>query len=482
MPSLSRHRPWTLPPQIAVPRYDLRSVTPGIVHIGLGGFHRSQFARYTHDVMDIDPSATAWGIVGAGLRESDVPLLQALKSQDGLYTLVERDAGGETQTVIGSIVDAIDASASTEALLDAIARPQTRIVSITVTEAGYHLDPATKMLDLKSAAIRHDIANPRGPRTTPGILVEAFRQRREAGRKAFTALTCDNIQHNGRVLRGVVLALAELADPALATWIADHARFPSSMVDRITPVPTRAEIEAFCERTGIDDKATVFSESFRQWIIEDDFADGRPDWSKAGAQFVKDVAPYEAMKLRLLNGSHLLIAGLGALCGYETVAQTMSDPAIRRAMQRLMDEETGPLLAPVPGVDLTQYKATLIARFANPAIRDTVRRINTDAPVNLLADPLRDALVADAPIELLALGVAAWCQRTADEVRGGQAIVGANANADAELQMRGADATAILSITSLFGDLGQNTRVADAVGRWLGLFDSIGVAAALQKI
>lgn len=482
MPSLSRHYPLTLPSPVSVPRYDLRAVTPGIVHIGLGGFHRSHFARYAHDLMQIDPAAAAWGVAGAGLRESDVPLLQALKSQDGLYTLVERDADGETSTIIGSIVEVIDASVSTTALLDAIARPQIRIVSITVTEAGYHLDPATKALDLKSPAIQQDIANPHAPRTAPGVLVEAFRQRREAGRPAFTALTCDNIQHNGRVLRGVVLALAEQADPQLAAWIADHARFPSSMVDRITPVPTRAEIDAFGERTGISDKAAVFSESFRQWIIEDDFADGRPDWSKAGAQFVKDVAPYEAMKLRLLNASHLLIAGLGALCGYETVEQTMYDPAIHRAMQRLMDEETGPLLAPVPGIDLAQYKATLIARFANPAIRDTVRRINIDAPINLLADPLRDALAAGTPIELLTLGVAAWCQRTAEQIRRGEAVTGANANANAELQARGADAAAILSIKSLFGDIGQNTRVVGAVRGWLDMFQSVGIAAALQKV
>jgi mannitol-1-phosphate/altronate dehydrogenase len=482
MPSLSRRRPLVPPSQIAAPRYNLQAITPGIVHIGLGGFHRSHFARYTHDVMEVDSSATEWGIAGAGLRESDVPLLQALKSQDGLYTLVERDADGETQTIIGSIVEIIDASTSTAALLQAIARSQMRIVSITVTEAGYHLDPATKMLDLESPAIGHDIANPRAPRTTPGILVEAFRQRREAGRAAFTALTCDNIQHNGRVLRGVVLTLAEQTDPDLAAWIAGHARFPSSMVDRITPVPTRVEIEAFCERTGIDDKATLFSENFRQWIVEDDFAEGRPDWSKAGAQFVKDVTPYEAMKLRLLNASHLLIAGLGALCGYETVEQTMNDPAIRRAMQRLMDEETGPLLAPVPGIDLTQYKATLIARFANPAIRDTVKRINIDAPINLLADPLRDALAANAPIALLALGVAAWCRRTADQVRRGEMIVGANANANTELQARGASAATILSIKSLFGDLGRTIRVADAVRGWLDLFDSIGIAATLRKV
>jgi mannitol-1-phosphate/altronate dehydrogenase len=477
---LARRRTLQLPEGIAAPRYDLRAVKPGIVHIGLGGFHRSHFARYTHDLMEIAPEALSWGIIGAGLRSSDVPLLRALAHQDGLYTLVERDASGERRSVIGSIVGVIDASENAAALLARIARPETRIVSITVSEAGYHLDAATKALDLASDAIRRDVSTPRAPKTMPGILVEAFRLRRDAGLPAFTALSCDNIQHNGKVLRGAVLALAGRTDPELAVWIAGHATFPSSMVDRITPVPTREAIERFAAKTGLADKATVFSEAFRQWVIEDDFACGRPDWSQAGAQFVKDVSPYEAMKLRLLNASHLAIAGLGALSGYETVEETMADPAIRRYMARLMDEETGPLLAPVPGIDLAQYKATLIARFANPAIRDTVRRINTDAPINLLLDPLRDALATNAPLDLLALGLAAWCRRTADELAAGKAIAGANANPDLQ-KFRAVDALALLSVGSLFGDLGRNTRLSTSVRSWLDRFAAHGASAALTQ-
>jgi mannitol-1-phosphate/altronate dehydrogenase len=300
----------------------------------------------------------------------------------------------------------------------------------------------------------------------------------------FTALSCDNIQHNGRVLRDAVLALAEQIDTGLASWIAVHPRFPSSMVDRITPVATREQIEAFSVRTGIDDVAAVFSESFRQWVVEDDFADGRPNWSRAGAQFVSDVAPYEAMKLRLLNASHLAIAGLGALLGYETVEQTMLDDGARRYMQRLMDEEVGPLLDPVPGIDLARYKATLIARFGNPAIRDTVRRINTDAPINLLLDPLRDALDANAPIALLALGLAAWCQRVWDAARRGVRLTGANANAELQkLALDGdADPAALLAVASIFGSLGSNTRLMGALGSWLSVFENDGVRSALGQI
>lgn len=477
---LSRKMSLSLPAGVVAPRYDLCALTPGIVHIGVGGFQRSHFARYAHDLLEQDSEALNWGIVASGLRASDQPLIGALNRQDGLYTLVERDASGETATLIGSILRAIDASASTSALLAAMAHAEIKIVTITVSEAGYHLDNATKALDLGNIAIRRDIANPREPRTVLGVLVEAFRQRRDAGMPAFTALSCDNIQHNGRVLLAAVLTLAEQVDLDLAAWIASHARFPSSMVDRITPVPTREEIKTLATQTGIADDAAVFSESFRQWVIEDDFADGRPDWSRVGAQLVPDVAPYEAMKLRLLNASHLAIAGLGTLSGYATVEQTMSDPAIRQYMKRLMDIEICPLLAPVPGIDLEKYKVTLVARFANPAIRDTLRRINTDAPINLLLDPLRDALAVDAPIDFLSLGLAAWCLRTSNELLRGETITGANANS--ELQRHTGDPLAILFVKSLFGDVGSNRRFVSTVRLWLDALNDKGVAQVLRIV
>lgn len=466
-----------LPVGVAAPGYDLGAVTPGVVHIGLGGFHRAHFARYTHDLMEIDPASLRWGILGSGLRASDSALLAALGRQDGLYTLVERDAGGETRTVIGSLVGTLDASASSEALLDAIAHPAIRIVSITVSEPGYHLDGPTKTLDLAHPAIRADLAEPHSPRTMPGILVEAYRRRRDAGGRAFTALSCDNIPHNGKVLRGAVLALAEASDPALAAWIADEARFPSSMVDRITPMPTAAEIAALAAETGVDDSAAVFAESFRQWVIEDDFAGGRPDWDRVGAQFVADVTPYETMKLRLLNASHLAIAGLGTLSGYETIGETIADPLIRRYMARLMDAETGPTLPPVPGIDLPRYKATLIERFANPGIRDTTRRVNTDAPVNLLLDPLRDRLAAGRPIDLLALGLAAWCRRVRDEARDvvEPSLVHQRARAG------GDDPAGLLSIEPVFGPLGRDVRLVTAVRSWLETFTAHGSAGTLAR-
>lgn len=479
MPALSRTRLPPLPPGFEPPGYDLQAVRRGIVHIGLGGFHRAHMARYAHDLMAAGPEGLDWGIAGAGLRPSDRPLLEALAAQDGLYTLTEREAGAQSRAVVGSIVEVIDASASSGPLLATIDDPRTRIVSVTVTEHGYCLDPATKTLDFDHPLVAADLAAPQAPRSLPGILAEAFRRRMAAGAPGFTALSCDNIQHNGAVLKAAVLALAARRDPALAGWIEAHAGFPSTMVDRITPVPTAGEIAAFAAETGLEDRAALSAERFRQWVIEDRFVAGRPAWDKVGAQFTDDVAPYETMKLRLLNGSHLAIAGLGQLAGYETIGETIGDPLIRRYMAALMDRETGPTLAPVPGVDLTAYKAALIARFANPAIRDTTQRVNTDAPVNYLVEPLRDRLAAGQSMDLLALGLAAWLRRVAG---GPYLVVHPLADLLAEKAREGGpDPRPLLSITSLFGPLGQDERLIAAVGGWLAALYEDGVAVTLER-
>lgn len=472
-----------LPPGIAPPAYDVSQVTAGIVHIGLGGFHRAHLARYTHDLMELDPSALSWGIAGAGLRPSDAPLLEALRRQDGLYTLVERDGDGERKTLIGSIVGTIDASADTAALLDAIAQPEIRIVSITVSENGYHLDGATRKLNENDPAILRDVANPHAPKTILGILAESFRRRREAGLPPFTVLTCDNIQENGEIVRDAVLALATMIDAELFNWIARTARFPCSMVDRITPVPTTAQIEAFQKQTGFADEAPVFAESFRQWVVEDSFSNGRPAWDRVGAQFVVNVTPYEKMKLRLLNASHLATAGLGALSGHQTVQETIGDPFIRRYMERLMASETAPTLGAVPGIDLANYQRTLIERFTNPAIPDSVQRINADAPVNLLLDPLRDRLASGDSIDLLGLGLAAWLLRVkVESVR----PVDDRPMGKAEHQLQSVarrinDPVAFLSEERIFGDVGRNPRLISSVEHWVRLLQKEGPVETLHR-
>jgi len=467
----------SLAPEVQVPRFDPDGVTPGIVHLGLGGFHRAHMARYTHDLMDRDADARCFGIVGAGLMAGDRRMAESLAPQDCLYTLVERDGASETVTVIGSLCEVVFAGEGSAALLDAIDRPGVRIVSLTVTENGYCLNRATKRLDPDHALIRADLARPAQPSSAIGIVVEALRRRRDAGAAAFTALSCDNIQHNGTVLKDAVLALAQLREPALAGWIEANAAFPSTMVDRITPVTSAADIAELAERHGIADRWPVVCEGFTQWVIEDRFVAGRPAWEQVGAQFVADVAPYEFMKLRLLNASHLAVSGLGRLAGYVTIDEAMAEPLMRRYMAALMERETGPTLPEVPGIDLDAYKATLIERFSNTAIKDTVERVNTDAPLNVLVDPIRDRLRSGDSVDLLSLALAAWLRRVRGEDEAGAPIDIRHPLAEvlrAKAVEGGQDPRPLLGITALFGELGEDPRLARAVAGWLESLYRVG--------
>jgi mannitol 2-dehydrogenase len=467
---LSRINLARLQPPVRLPGFDPALVTAGIVHLGLGGFHRAHMARYTHDLMGRRADMLGWGIIGAGLMPDDRRMRDSLEPQDNLYTLVERSATQETVAVIGSLADVVFAGESSAALLNAIERPEIRIVSLTVTEHGYCLNRSTKQLDPNHTLIREDLAHPERPCSAIGIIVEAYRRRRDAVIPPFTALSCDNIQHNGSVLREAVLALAALRDMKLADWINENASFPSTMVDRITPVTAEKDVTGLAERYGIVDRWPVFSETFTQWVIEDRFPAGRPAWEDVGAQFVEDVAPYEFMKLRLLNASHLAVAGLGRLSGYVTIDEALADPLIARYMTALMDRETGPTLPAVPGIDLPRYKATLLERFANSAIKDTVERVNTDAPLNILVDPIRDRLRTGGKLDLLALALAAWLRRVRGEDERGQPIEVRHPLAEqlrAKAIEGGPDPRPLLGMVQLFGDTGTDARLVGPVGRWL---------------
>ena len=482
---LSRTSVSTLPADVAIPCYDLDAVRPGIVHIGLGNFHRAHMARYTHALMQERADALGWGIVGATLMPADAPTIAALQHQDRLYTLVERGDGYAAATVIGSLAGLIDASVSSAALLAAIDRSETRIVSLTITEHGYCLDRATKTLDQTHPSIEHDLASPASPVSAVGVLVEAYRRRMAAGSRAFTALCCDNIQHNGDILRAAVLALADLRDQVLAQWIGRNARFPNTMVDRITPITRDEDVAELRARYAILDARPVFCERFTQWVIEDDFADGRPDWNAVGAQFVADVAPYERMKLRLLNASHLAIAGLGRLIGYTFVHEAMRDPALGAYMALLMRQETAPTVPPPPGIDLDAYQATVIDRFANPVIRDTVERVNTDAALNYLLDPIRDRLAQGLNIDLLSLALAAWLRRVRGVDEAGNPIEVKHPLAALlaeRAEAGGPDPRALLSIVSLFGDLKSNDVFVGSVGRHLRSLYDRGAAATVREV
>jgi len=478
-PNLAR-----LQPPVAIPRFDPAHVTAGIVHLGLGGFHRAHMARYTHNLMELRADALEWGIIGAGLMPGDRRMQESLTPQDNLYTLVERGNRQETVTVIGSLADVVFAGEASAALLHAIEQPLIRILSLTVTEHGYCLNRSTKQLDPGHPLIREDLAHPERPSSAIGIVVEAYRRRMVAGLPPFTALSCDNIQHNGTVLRDAVLALAALRDAKLADWIAANGCFPSTMVDRITPVTAEADIAALAERYGVVDRWPVFAEAFTQWVIEDRFTAGRPAWEQVGAQFTIDVAPYEFMKLRLLNASHLAVSGMGRLAGYVTIDEAMADPLITRFMAALMDRETGPTLPEVPGIDLAGYKATLIERFANPAIKDTVERVNTDAPLNILVDPIRDRLSSGKSVDLLALALAAWLRRVRGEDEQGKAIDVRHPLAEqlrAKAIEGGSDPGPLLAIEALFGSTGQDPRLQEPVGRWLTSLYAKGARATVAE-
>ncbi|RDI60785.1 mannitol dehydrogenase family protein [Microvirga subterranea] len=395
-----------LPASVHKPPYDRKAVTPGIVHLGVGAFHRAHQAVYTDDVLGHYPQ---WGIVAASLRSPDT--YDALSPQDGLYTVSVRSRDGEALRIIGSIGRVIVAPEAVEDLLTVMCDPAIRIVSLTVTEKGYCHDPATGALNEAHPDIVHDLANRHQPRSAPGFIVEALRRRRTSGVPPFTVLSCDNLPSNGRTVKRVLARYAELIDQDLGRFMATEVAFPSTMVDRIVPATSDADRERVAQALGMSDAWPVVTEPFTQWVIEDDFPQGRPAWEMAGAEFVADVEPYEHMKLRLLNGSHSTLAYLGYLADYETVSDAMADPFFERLVRGLMDEEVTPTLHMPPGADLVSYKTALIERFKNPALRHRTWQIAMDGSQKLpqrLLGTVRDRLNAGAPFRRLALGIAAW--------------------------------------------------------------------------
>jgi fructuronate reductase len=473
-----------LPADIARPRYDRAAVHTGIVHLGVGAFQRAHQAMYTEAALAAGDSR--WGILGASLRSPVVR--DQLEPQDGLYTLAVRGAAGETLQVIGAIKDVLVAPEDPAALLRALTDPAVAIVTLTVTEKGYCYDPATAALDEAHPDIVHDLANPTLPRTVPGFLVEALRIRRESQTDAFTVLCCDNLPHNGRTVRAIVTRFAALRDRALAGYIANEVAFPSTMVDRITPATTDADRVAIAARLGLEDASPVVTEPFTQWVIEDRFPRGRPDWSIAGAEFVSDVAPYENMKLRLLNGSHSTLAYLGYLAGYETVSDTMKDAHYRRLAESLMDDAAATLKMP-PGADVAAYSQALIARFENPALRHRTWQICMDGSQKLpqrLLGSIRDRLAVGSPIDRLVMGVAGWMRYVTGIDEQGKPIdvrdpLAARLRAIADQAGLNAArlAPALLDVREIFGDLGADPRFRNAVTEALARIIAKGARAAV---
>lgn len=444
-----------LPVAVRRPGYDRAQVRVGIVHLGLGAFHRAHQAVYTDDTLAADPS---WGIAGVSLRNPYTR--DALAPQDGLYSVTARAAAGETCRVVGSLVRLIVAPEDPEALLSLMASAEVRIVSLTVTEKGYCHLPATSTLDEKHPDIRHDLAEPSRPRSAVGYLVEALDRRRRAGVAPFTVLSCDNLPANGETLRRVTRRFAELRSAELGAWVAENVAFPSTMVDRIVPATTDADRASVAAKLGLADAWPIMTEGFTQWVIEDHFPQGRPAWDKHGATMVADVMPFELMKLRLLNASHSSLAYLGFLAGHKTVAEAMAAPGFAGFVERLMDEEITPTLPALPGFDLAAYKRELRERFRNPGLRHRLYQIAMDGSQKLpqrMLGAVRDRLAAGKPFPLLATGVAAWMRYMAgwDET-GAEIVVQDPLAATFQARLAGRrDAAAIhsvaLSLTEVFG-------------------------------
>jgi mannitol 2-dehydrogenase len=474
-----------LNPEITVPTYDRSAITPGIVHIGLGNFHRAHQSWYLHRLMQ-QGQALDWGIIGAGVRPPDVKQRARLADQDYLTTLIELDPKGRSAEVVGAMIGFAPVDETNGPLIAQMSDPAIRIVSLTVTEGGYYIDPVTKAFDASHPDIRHDAAHPHHPKTAFGAMIAALKARRAAGDGPFTAQSCDNLQGNGDILRQTIVSLARLSDPELAGWIDQTCTFPNSMVDCIVPATGPKELE-LAKSFGIADLAPVTHENFRQWVIEDNFCAGRPDWDKVGATFTDDVHAYEAMKIRILNGGHQLIANAGEVLSVELISDTMEHPLIGDFFRKVARTEIAPHVAHVPGMTPKNYVDLVDSRFSNPEIIDTVRRVAFDGSsrqTGFVLPTLRDALAQGTPACGLALSQAIWARMCAGTREDGSAIAANdpiwNSLHTAALSAK-SDPAAWLAQSDLYGDLAQNTEFQQDFARWLTLIWSDGLEAALRS-
>ena len=457
---------------VARPSWDHSRLESRIVHLGCGAFHRAHQALYTHHLLESTDSD--WGSCEVNLMPgNDRVLIENLKKQQLLYTVAEKGAESTELKIIGSMKEALHPEIDgCEGILNAMARPQTAIVSLTVTEKGYCADAASGQLDLNNPLIKHDLENPTTPKSAIGYIVEALRLRREKGLKAFTVMSCDNVRENGHVAKVAVLGLAQARDPQPAAWIEENVTFPCTMVDRIVPAATPETLQEIADQLGVYDPCAIACEPFRQWVIEDNFVNGRPDWDKVGAQFVADVVPFEMMKLRMLNGSHSFLAYLGYLGGYETIADTMTNEDYRKAAFALMMQEQAPTLSMPEGTDLNAYATLLIERFSNPSLRHRTWQIAMDGSQKLpqrLLDPVRLHLKNGGSWRHLALGVAGWMRYTQGVDEQGNAIDVVDPMLaefqKINAQYQGAERVkALLGLSGIFADdLPQNADFVGAV-------------------
>ncbi|GHV59455.1 mannitol 2-dehydrogenase [Bacteroidia bacterium] len=460
---LSQNNLKLLPAEVEKPLYERRGLKPAIVHIGVGGFHRAHQAFYLDELLN--KGLTDWAICGMGVRQADESIYKALKEQDYLYTLLVKHPDGAIRSrIIGAMVDYVFAPENPAVAVARLADEQTKIVSLTITEGGYNFDQNGDFI-FDNPDIQRDIHHPEAPKTVFGLFACALKTRYLQGIKPFTVLSCDNIQRNGDVMRKMLLSFTERFDKSLADRIRTDVSFPNSMVDRITPVTMLQDIELLQETTGIEDACPVTCEPFIQWVLEDRFSAGRPVWEQVGVQFVKDIDPYEKMKLRLLNAGHSFLGFTGSLLGYQTIDEAVNNPLICKCLRAFMDKEVTPLLGLIKGVDLDDYKDTLMERFRNPNIRDQLTRICSESSVKLpkfLIPTVKEQLERKGPIHYAVIALAAW-RRTLELYAAGKYDYPIQDVMLGELTQAAVhdNPVTFLHLEAIFCDLAQNPRFVD---------------------
>jgi mannitol 2-dehydrogenase len=469
----------------AVPSYRRADLSAGIVHFGIGNFHRAHQAVYLDALLNLGQDRD-WGLIGAGVTAYDSAMRDRLKPQDWLTTVVEQDVGRTAAHVTGAMIGFLDPQ-DRAATIAALADPAIRIVSLTITEGGYFLHPASGAFDPGHPAIVADGSSPDDPKTVFGIIVAGLKRRRAAGLVPFTVLSCDNIPGNGHVTQATVAGLARLSDPGFADWILAHVAFPNSMVDRITPATGPREIDHCRETFGIADASPVYCEEFRQWVLEDHFTAGRPALEKVGVTFVPDVAPYELMKIRILNGGHAAIAYPGELLDIRFVHEAMEDPEIGAFLARLEREEIIPSVPPVPDTDLQAYFSLVQKRFLNPKVADTIQRLardGSDRQPKFIIPVIAERLKAGSSVAGMALVSALWCRHCFGTTDSGRQLPPNDTAWDA-LQARAtaakADPRAWISMADIYGDVAASGAFATAFADSLRSLWDLGTRATLAR-
>ncbi|WP_320198099.1 mannitol dehydrogenase family protein [Agrobacterium sp. rho-13.3] len=466
-----------------VPSYSRADLSAGIVHFGVGNFHRAHQAIYLDDLFNTGADHD-WAIIGAGVLPSDAVMREKLAAQDFLTTVVEQDNNRTAARVTGPMIDILKIG-DTHSIIETLADPKIRIVSLTITEGGYFID-ASGSFNPQHPAITDDGRNPTAPKTVFGLIVAGLRARRDKGLQPFTVMSCDNIPHNGKVTKNAVVGLAALSDPAFANWISDTVSFPNSMVDRITPATGERERTIVRDDFGIEDNWPVFCEEFKQWVMEDNFPAGRPALETVGVQFVPEVAPYEHMKIRILNGGHAAIAYPAALLDIHFVHEAMEHPLIRAFLAKLEKEEIIPVIPPVPNTNLNDYFDLIERRFLNPKIGDTIPRLAQDGSnrqPKFVLPSTADRLAQGEDIIGLSLVSALWCRYFYGTTDSGKQITFNDTSAD-RLQAAAItakdDPAAFLALDDIFGEVATSKLFQDRFAHALKTLWSQGTARTLQ--